>query len=81
MRRIFIELVMLVCLCLLTACSSRPHDVKEVASLPDIYPDYIGVTVPVEIAPLNLFLSIHHLLEEKNRIIQTPTLSIKFRSN
>ena len=57
MRRIFIEMVMLVCLCLLTACSSRPHDVKEVASLPDIYPDYIGVTVPVEIAPLNFSIA------------------------
>ncbi|MCR5644265.1 MAG: hypothetical protein K6G32_13140 [Prevotella sp.] len=44
---------MFVGLCIITACSSRPHDVEEVNALPDIYPDYIGVTIPVEIAPLN----------------------------
>ena len=39
--------------CLLLACQSRPHDAEEVASQPVIFPDYIGVTVPVDIAPLN----------------------------
>ena len=38
---------------LLAACSSRPFDVREVVSQPDIYPDYVGVTIPVGIAPLN----------------------------
>jgi Tol biopolymer transport system component len=36
-----------------TACTYRPHDVVEVAAFPEIFPDYIGVTIPVEIAPLN----------------------------
>ena len=42
-----------VCLWLLTACSSQPTDVTKVEQQPPIYPDYIGVTIPVDIAPLN----------------------------
>ena len=38
---------------LLFSCASRPHDVENVASEPEIYPDYIGVTVPMDMAPLN----------------------------
>lgn len=57
MRRITIELVLLLGLYVLSACTSSPHDVEEVASLPDIYPDYIGVTVPEEIAPLNFSMT------------------------
>ena len=37
----------------LLACSSRPENVQVVDQLPVIYPDYVGVTVPVGIAPLN----------------------------
>ncbi len=37
---------------LLLSCSSRPKNVTLANTQPDIYPDYIGVTVPVEIAPL-----------------------------
>lgn len=40
-------------LCLLTACSSQPVDVRLVDQQPTIYPDYKDVTIPVEIAPLN----------------------------
>ncbi|SEF84623.1 WD40-like Beta Propeller Repeat [Xylanibacter ruminicola] len=57
MRRITIELMLLVGLYVLSACTSSPHDVEEVASLPEIYPDYIGVTVPEEIAPLNFSMT------------------------
>lgn len=38
---------------LITACTSRVHEGKNVDALPPIFPDYIGVTVPAEIAPLN----------------------------
>ena len=38
---------------LLIACTSLPKDVTKVDRLPEIYPDYIGVTIPVGIAPLN----------------------------
>jgi hypothetical protein len=39
--------------CWLTACSSRPDNAKLVDEWPDIYPDYVGVTIPSNIAPLN----------------------------
>ena len=38
-------------------CSSRPENVQAVEQLPAIYPDYIGVTVPVGIAPLNFSMA------------------------
>ena len=47
MRRRFI---LLATACLLAACTGKTTFVE---TLPDIYPDYIGVTVPVGIAPLN----------------------------
>ena len=40
-------------LLLLHGCSRQPTDVVDVDRLPALYPDYIGVTVPVDIAPLN----------------------------
>ena len=42
---------------LMVACQPKPHDVHEVDRLPAIYPDYIDVTVPVDIAPLNFAMS------------------------
>ena len=42
---------------LLMACSSSPSDVQTVDALPDIYPDYVGVTIPVGIAPLNFSMA------------------------
>lgn len=50
MRRLF------TCLCLallFTSCGSRPENPMRVDALPNIYPDYIGVTIPADIAPLN----------------------------
>ena len=43
--------------CMLLACSSRPENVQHVDRLPEIYPDYTGVTVPVGIAPLNFSMA------------------------
>ena len=42
---------------LLLACTSRPENPIVVEEMPNIYPDYIGVTIPAEIAPLNFDLS------------------------
>ena len=45
-------------LCLFTlllfiyACTETVSDAKQETSLPHIYPDYVGVTIPVNIAPL-----------------------------
>ena len=41
---------------LLEGCVPSPKDVDEVEVLPNIYPDYIDVTVPENIAPLNFLL-------------------------
>ena len=35
------------------ACASGPSDPERVDALPAVYPDYIGVTIPAGIAPLN----------------------------
>ena len=34
-------------------CTSKVENPSKVDALPEIYPDYIGVTIPVDIAPLN----------------------------
>lgn len=43
-------------ICLIAGCTPSPKDVKEVDRLPSIYPDYVDVTVPQNIAPLNFLL-------------------------
>ena len=45
-----------ICL-LLMACSKKPADVSRVDALPEIYPDYVDVTIPVGLAPLNFSMS------------------------
>lgn len=42
-----------VCLLLFVACDHRVNNPVIVQKQPDIYPDYIGVTIPAGIAPLN----------------------------
>ena len=42
---------------LMASCASTPENVSKVDQLPDIYPDYIGVTIPADIAPLNFNLT------------------------
>ena len=37
---------------MLAACSTAVENAKQETALPQIYPDYVGVTVPVNIAPL-----------------------------
>ena len=46
-------LTLLAALFLVAACTGSTSYVEE---LPDIYPDYIGVTIPAGIAPLNFNL-------------------------
>lgn len=40
-------------LLLFVACTPSPSDVTTVNTKPEIYPDYIDVTIPAEIAPMN----------------------------
>lgn len=42
---------------LLSACGLHPENAQSVNQLPDIYPDYVGVIVPMDIAPLNFSMS------------------------
>ena len=52
MKHLFLSL----CLCvsfLVLSCGSNPEHPTIVDKLPAIYPDYIGVTIPADIAPLN----------------------------
>ncbi len=42
---------------LLLSCHSTPKDVTPSDALPDIWPDYVGVTIPVGIAPLNFSMA------------------------
>lgn len=37
---------------LLTACTPSPDNLQPVNALPAIYPDYTGITIPVNIAPM-----------------------------
>ncbi|MDE5871242.1 MAG: hypothetical protein K2H22_04830 [Muribaculaceae bacterium] len=37
-------------------CTPSPEDVSDTGTLPPVYPDYVGVTVPENIAPLNFLL-------------------------
>ena len=39
--------------CCLASCTQRVENPIPVDKLPAIYPDYIGVTIPAEVAPLN----------------------------
>ena len=51
----YTRLLLSVCslLLLLSACSRRPEHPQVSDRLPAIYPDYIGVTIPAGVAPLN----------------------------
>lgn len=51
--RYIVKLVLVVGCWVLVACSSTPTDVTMSDQLPSIYPDYIGVTIPDGIAPMN----------------------------
>jgi len=53
MRKVLLSLWLCVSVWLLLACSSNPEHPTLVDKLPEIYPDYIGVTIPADIAPLN----------------------------
>ena len=44
-------------LLLFTACTETVSDARQEAGQPRIYPDYIGVTIPVNIAPLDFNLA------------------------
>ena len=54
MNRLYCLVMLLV---VLAGCTSHPENVTEVDTLPAIYPDYIDVTIPTGIAPLNFSMT------------------------
>ena len=42
---------------LVAACTETVNDAKQETAQPNIYPDYIGVTIPVNIAPLDFCMA------------------------
>ena len=50
-------LYVLLSLSLLASCDEKISDAKQEAAQPPIYPDYLGVTIPVNIAPLNFCMT------------------------
>lgn len=54
MHKYYIYILLIICL--LEGCTPSPKDVDETDALPPIYPDYVGVTIPENIAPLNFLL-------------------------
>lgn len=51
MKNAFLSFLLLL---VFVACSRRPSDVVRVDSAAPVFPDYAGVTIPADIAPLNL---------------------------
>ena len=52
-RKTFLPFYLFTFLLFLAACTETVSDAKQEAVQPSIYPDYFGVTIPVNIAPLN----------------------------
>ena len=58
MRKLLIPiLIALTALAVFTACTSRPTNAVDAKVLPAIYPDYVGVTIPTDIAPMNFAMA------------------------
>ncbi|MDO4948604.1 MAG: hypothetical protein Q4E55_00315 [Bacteroidales bacterium] len=52
------EIVLVISIIVLQAsCARKPATFSEVNEYPDIYPDYVGVTVPAQMAPLNFIMA------------------------
>ena len=58
MRKILYRCWLLAVGCwLLASCSTTVENAKQETAQPSIYPDYLGVTIPVNIAPLNFSMA------------------------
>lgn len=55
MKNIY-HIIMVACTMLAFSCTPTPEDVTKSDLLPNIYPDYTDITIPVNIAPLNFLL-------------------------
>lgn len=53
MKRTISYLLYILTIMLMTSCTDTPKNAQKVDKLPTIFPDYVGVTIPVDIAPMN----------------------------
>ena len=53
MRRRLLDILGILGILGLLGCTGSPENPVKTDQLPEIYPDYIGVTIPADIAPLN----------------------------
>lgn len=53
----FYSLCLLMLLSCLTSCSESVQNARQEATLPEIFPDYVGVTIPTNIAPLDFCMA------------------------
>ena len=56
-RQLMACLTALVCTGLFMACADKVENPVKAGALPDIYPDYVEVTIPAGVAPLNFCLA------------------------
>ena len=61
------------------ACIETVSDAKQEAAQPHIYPDYIGVTIPVNIAPLNFSMAddLTFNVQRSTSNVQRPTSNVQ----
>lgn len=56
LKNLFFYCIMGMGLISISSCSGMKEPAEQVASIPKIFPDYCGVTIPQNIAPLNFML-------------------------
>ena len=66
---------------LVMACTPSPENVMKVDRLPNIYPDYANVTIPSNIAPLNMMLRDDVEAVELKAICGNTELMVRDRGN
>ena len=61
-RNFIYSFLFVIAVLLLASCGDRVSNATSEATLPDIYPDYVNVTIPVGIAPLNFGMTMDDAL-------------------
>ncbi len=56
MKRLYLHIIYIVTLAWLCSCTATHENAVKENRLPDIYPDYTDITLPVNIAPLNFLV-------------------------
>lgn len=56
LRNLFCSSVMGLSMLWLSSCNGMKEPAEQTSSLPTIFPDYSGVTIPLNIAPLNFIM-------------------------